>query len=58
MIYLPPFAVMGTHILDDDQLSTYAQQYDNLINLLQQNLTLNDCKGFEFINEIPKLKIK
>ena len=55
MHYLPPFAVMETHKLSDSDLSNYALQYVDLITLLKENLSNNDCKGFSFINDIPKL---
>ncbi|MDN3667295.1 NAD(P)H-dependent oxidoreductase [Algibacter miyuki] len=55
MHYLPPFAAMETHKLTDEALTNYANQYANLVTLLQNNLSNNDCKGFSFINDIPKL---
>tara|TARA_R110002050_G_scaffold56512_3_gene127090 strand:- start:42558 stop:43151 length:594 start_codon:yes stop_codon:yes gene_type:complete len=56
MTYFPPFAVMGTHKLSDDELTAYVDQYGKLINLLQQNLTINDFNGFSFLNDIPHLQ--
>ena len=56
MTYFPPFAVMGTHKLSDDELIAYVDQYGKLINMLQQNLTINDFNGFSFLNDIPHLQ--
>ncbi len=56
MDYLPPFAVMETHKLTDDQLADYAKQYAKLISLLQQGISVNDYEAFSFLNDIPKLK--
>jgi len=56
MEYLLPFAVMETHKLSDIDLSNYAKQYQRLILLLKQELNTNDCNGFSFLNDIPKLK--
>lgn len=56
MNYLPPFAVMGTHTLTEDQLANYVIQYGKLIYLLQQNLELYDFNGCFFLNDIPQLQ--
>ncbi|QWX85217.1 NAD(P)H-dependent oxidoreductase [Cellulophaga sp. HaHaR_3_176] len=56
MQYLPPFAVMGTHQLPDNQLETYVNQYGELIKLLQQNLAIDDFSGCFFLNDIPQLQ--
>lgn len=56
MNYLPPFAVMGTHNLNDDSLAEYAIKYSNLIEVLQQDFTLGDFNGCAFLNDIPELK--
>ena len=56
MNYLPPFAVMGTHNLNDDSLVEYAIKYSNLIEVLQQDFTLGDFNGCAFLNDIPELK--
>ncbi|MDO7136270.1 MULTISPECIES: NAD(P)H-dependent oxidoreductase [Algibacter] len=55
MTYFPPFAVMGTHNLDDQALTNYAKQYSDLIDLLQQDYTLGDFNGCAFLNDIPEL---
>ena len=56
MNYFPPFAVMGTHNLNDDSLVEYAIKYSNLIEVLQQGFTLGDFNGCAFLNDIPELK--
>ncbi|MDO6516647.1 NAD(P)H-dependent oxidoreductase [Zobellia uliginosa] len=56
MQYLPPFAVMGTHRIEIEELHTYAEQYDRLLDVLQQNLKRADVRGFSFINDIPQLQ--
>ncbi len=37
MTYHPPFSVMGTHNLTDDELEGYGVKYSTLINTLQSN---------------------
>ncbi|GAA4236768.1 NAD(P)H-dependent oxidoreductase [Postechiella marina] len=56
MTYFPPFAVMGTHNLSDEQLHDYKINYGKLIDLLQANLNINDFEKKSFINDIPQLK--
>ncbi|CAZ98390.1 NAD(P)H-dependent oxidoreductase [Zobellia galactanivorans] len=56
MQYLPPFAVMGTHRIPIEELHAYAEQYDRLLDVLQQNLKRADVRGFSFINDIPQLQ--
>ncbi|MBD1262835.1 NAD(P)H-dependent oxidoreductase [Maribacter polysiphoniae] len=55
MTYLPPFAVMGTHQLTNDELIQYAHQYGALINLLQQDESVGDFKDCAFLNDILQL---
>jgi glutathione-regulated potassium-efflux system ancillary protein KefG len=55
MHYLPPFAVMGTHSISDDEIENYANQYETLLDILQSNFkqeTLSDCL---FVNDLPIL---
>ncbi|MCL7764630.1 NAD(P)H-dependent oxidoreductase [Polaribacter sp. Z014] len=56
MSYLPPFAVMGTHHLSKEALADYANQYSKLIELLQQDFTIENCAERFFLNDIPELK--
>ncbi|GHC50889.1 glutathione-regulated potassium-efflux system oxidoreductase KefF [Ulvibacter litoralis] len=56
MAYLPPFAVMGTHKLSDEELALHVDQYGTLITLLQQDFSLKDFNGYFFLNDIPQLQ--
>ncbi|MBM1107149.1 NAD(P)H-dependent oxidoreductase [Aurantibacter crassamenti] len=56
MTYYPPFAVMGTHNLSNEDLILHAKQYGDLIDLLQNELVVTDFKGCAFLNDIPELK--
>jgi len=56
MTYFPPFAVMGTHTLSDEDLNDYKNNYGKLIDLLQADLSINDFNNKSFLNDIPQLK--
>ncbi len=56
MVYFPPFAVMGTHNLLDEDLHSYAKQYDQLLDLVQNGMNRSDFNGYSFLNDIPQLK--
>ncbi|MEQ9290318.1 MAG: NAD(P)H-dependent oxidoreductase [Cyclobacteriaceae bacterium] len=56
MEYLPPFAVMGTHQLSDQQLEDHAAQYGQLISLLQEDKSVKAIGNCKFLNDIPELK--
>ncbi|XMO86226.1 NAD(P)H-dependent oxidoreductase [Algibacter sp. AS12] len=56
MTYFPPFAVMGTYTLTDEDLNRYKNNYGKLIDLLQANLSVNDFDNKSFLNDIPQLK--
>lgn len=56
MVYFPPFAVMGTHNLLDEDLHSYAKQYDQLLDLVQNGMNRSDFSGYSFLNDIPQLK--
>ena len=55
MNYLPPFAVMGTHLLTSSELKEHAVQYDKLIDLLQAGIQLTEFKTCAFLNDVPQL---
>tara|TARA_R110002049_G_scaffold193516_3_gene362400 strand:- start:7527 stop:8123 length:597 start_codon:yes stop_codon:yes gene_type:complete len=55
MDYLPPFAVMGTHILKRDEIIDYAEQYGKLIDLLQEDLSVTYKDGCYYLNDIEQL---
>jgi glutathione-regulated potassium-efflux system ancillary protein KefG len=53
MNYLPPFAVQGTHRLSAEQLTVHADQYEKLLDLLQNDkLDLEAAKKAVFLNDI------
>ena len=47
---------MGTHNLNNEDLTAYAKQYSKLIDLLQQDITVEDFDDCAFLNDIPELK--
>ena len=56
MEYLPPFTVMGTHKLSDEDLALHATQYEQMIGFLQKDLSQSEIDNCAFLNDIPKLK--
>ncbi|KJD36108.1 NAD(P)H oxidoreductase [Tamlana sedimentorum] len=57
MNYLPPFAVMGTHHLSDDGLLNYANQYEQLIDLLQGDFNAMQLSNCFFLNDLKILTV-
>ncbi|MDE3740483.1 NAD(P)H-dependent oxidoreductase [Maribacter polysaccharolyticus] len=57
MAFLPPYAVMGTYRLKNEELLQHGRQYMALIDLLQGNVAIDDLKGYAFLNDIPQLKM-
>lgn len=55
MEYLQPFAVMGTLSLSEEDLSNYAQRYEDLIDLLHDDLPITIEKDCAYLNDIPEL---
>jgi glutathione-regulated potassium-efflux system ancillary protein KefG len=52
MIYLPPFAVQGTHLLTDEALGRYAMVYHALLDrLLKGEFNVEAMKRFPFLND-------
>ncbi|PKN71170.1 MAG: NAD(P)H oxidoreductase [Deltaproteobacteria bacterium HGW-Deltaproteobacteria-12] len=52
MIYLPPFAVHGTHLLNDQQLVEHAVLYHKLITRLGAGqYRLEDIGKYEYLND-------
>ena len=52
MIYLPPFAVQGTHLLTDEALDRYAALYRDLLDRLTRGaFDVEAMKGFPFLND-------
>jgi glutathione-regulated potassium-efflux system ancillary protein KefG len=53
MNYLPPFAVQGTHKLSAELLTRHADQYEKLLDLIQNDkLDLEAAKKAVFLNDI------
>lgn len=55
MEYMPPFTVMGTHQLSDEELQNYTDQFGSLITLLQEGISARDIGRCDFFNDIPEL---
>lgn len=52
MIYLPPFAVHGTHLLSDQQLAEHARLYRNLLGrLVAGGLPLGSICTYDYLND-------
>lgn len=52
MEYLPPFAVQGTHRLQEDQLKEYGLQYRDLLErLMIGDFDTAELHGYEFLND-------
>jgi glutathione-regulated potassium-efflux system ancillary protein KefG len=52
MIYLPPFAVQGTHQLNDQQIQTCSEQYTHLLQkLINGDFDLDKILSHQFIND-------
>ena len=52
MIYLPPFAVQGTHLLTEMQLVRYASVYHSLLERLSRgDFSLESMRGFPLLND-------
>ena len=56
MQYYPPFTVMGTHQLSNEQLDTHAITYKSLLQLLQKEIIVPDVNNCIFLNDLPELK--
>ncbi len=52
MIYLPPFAVQGTHLLTESQLAYHASLYRTLLERLSRgDFCIDAMKRFAFLND-------
>lgn len=56
MEYLPPYAVMGTHKLSNEELNKHADQYNDIIKCLQAGKPIIELKNCTFQDDVPKLK--
>ncbi|MCG8387080.1 MAG: NAD(P)H-dependent oxidoreductase [Cytophagales bacterium] len=53
MEYLPPFAVLGTHLLDPASLKGYEEQYISLLNLLKAgDIQVATDESCQFLNDL------
>jgi len=53
MIYLPPFVVHGTHLLDADSMKAAAGDYRKIITSLRDSVfTSKQIKGVEYMNDL------
>nr|WP_321223394.1 NAD(P)H-dependent oxidoreductase [uncultured Psychroserpens sp.] len=57
MNYLPPFAVMGTYQLTNEDLLNYANQYERLIDLLQGDFNATQLSSCFFLNDLEILSV-
>ena len=52
MVYLPPFAVQGTHRLSHDELAHKASQYGSLVSaLVNGDFSVDAMRQHEFLND-------
>jgi glutathione-regulated potassium-efflux system ancillary protein KefG len=59
MNYLPPFAVHGTHLMTQAEMSSHAEDYKNILIALRDDLyTESDLNKFSYINDVLKLDKK
>jgi hypothetical protein len=52
MVYLPPFAVHGTHLLTKNDLESYARIYRSLLErLVTGEFDIESMKKFPYLND-------
>jgi glutathione-regulated potassium-efflux system ancillary protein KefG len=52
MVYLPPFAVHGTHLLTNNDLENYARLYRTLLErLVTGEFDIESMKKFPYLND-------
>ena len=52
MIYLPPFAIHGTHRISKEEKNLIAKQYRNILDLfVKGDFIVNDIKKFAYLND-------
>lgn len=52
MIYLPPFAIQGTHRLSDQQLNLEVKKYNQILhNLIENPVPVEEIKQHQFLND-------
>ncbi|MBG47371.1 MAG: NAD(P)H oxidoreductase [Pseudozobellia sp.] len=55
MQYLPPFSIMGTHRLSDDELLDKGRQYAQLLQFLQDDCSPKAMKDCSMLNDLEQL---
>lgn len=56
MHYLPPFAVQGTHKIDQTETEKFVGNYYQLItSIIRDELDLNHAQSMEYLNDLPSL---
>ncbi|WP_424964391.1 NAD(P)H-dependent oxidoreductase [Ekhidna sp.] len=58
MEYLPPFVVMGTHSLPDQDLEDYTEAYATTIDLLLEGIKESHLNKYTFFNQVLQLQNK
>lgn len=52
MIYLPPFAIHGTHRISKEEVNQMAQQYRNILDrLVKGDFSVEEIKKFSYLND-------
>ena len=52
MIYLPPFAIHGTHRISKDEISLVTQQYKRILDkLINGDFSVNEINNFSYLND-------
>jgi len=52
MIYLPPFAVQGTHSIQTEQIEQYREKYHLLLELLRDDkIDIEKAKKLDYLND-------
>lgn len=59
MNYLPPFVIHGTHLLTEDEIERYAEDYKTILLSLGKGIfTPSDLMKYTYMNEILELNDK
>ncbi len=56
MDYLPPFTVLGTHQLTEEDLHSHVEQYQHLIERLKEGDLSVESSECLYLNDLPELK--
>jgi glutathione-regulated potassium-efflux system ancillary protein KefG len=59
MIYLPPFVVHGTHLLNENEIEDYISDYHKILISLRDGIFTSDATlNLEYLNDILELNEK